>query len=434
MNNIDKSKYPQMPQSFHNKIEETFNIIEKNNIRPFKSQKNVKVILVAAIIIVLLTLSVFAGGKVYSNWIAQKNYQVTLVPEQKTVTKEFVDIKFNYLPQGLMESDEYHYYFNNDFKGGLSLSLYRLDEYSEIDIKYSVGYEEKTFGQNKGAIISKPDDYNMNRELIIYFDNDGYMLRAYVGKDISDEEIVKIAEGIELVETDEEHAFKCEHKPEVPSTLYFVTQKTDFSENEVRHIGDKITGLYAWDVNHSEKSESSIDVTVEKVDFYDNINKFNKDNFNYDYILEKSPLTDENGNLLPYERTNMKYGDGVNSINEVESVETVNNKFMCVTVTIENTSNVNREFFVSQINPALFTETNGALSQKMKDFCSGKFYNETVYVSSQDSKSSFNCKKIKAGESIKVQIGYFVDEDKIDDIYLTIGRDGEKTKQIVSIH
>jgi hypothetical protein len=68
------------------------------------------------------------------------------------------------------------------------------------------------FGENQGAILKidtgiESDGDSHDKEFLIYFEEYGYILRCYVSERISEDEMLKIAENISLVESDKASAF-----------------------------------------------------------------------------------------------------------------------------------------------------------------------------------------------------------------------------------
>lgn len=437
MTEINKNDYPDIPSEFHTCVCHTLENLPNDNFIAHHSKKTATyMILIAAAIAVLATITVFAGGKIHEQWIEKTNYKVDISVPAQVVEKPYVNLKFNYLPEGLVKADEYHYNSKNN-SSGLSLSLFKLDDKETMEIKYSVGYQEREFGNNKGAIITKPDNFDYNRELIIYFENDGYLFRCYVSKGISDEELEKIAAGVELVETDEAHAFNYDSNREQESQLdetcrkqyeMQINEKHTFSTTDVIGLGEEFINLATYSDDTAD--DGVFNARIDKIEILDNVSNFNQKGFR-EGILEQKNLCDQNGNVLSYNRQEIIRGDGINSVDEVISQQNMKRKFIYVTITITNTSNSPRVFFANSFYIDEAQVDGEIIKMKTTSSATQNLYGEVEYITPGDTDGSLGRKKIKANGSITVGIGFFADEDKLDSLYImpTTGQQ----KQIIKV-
>lgn len=213
MKGFNKKDFPKCTNAFENRVAGTLSSLDaepEKSAKVYSASKTTKVILVAAIIVAVATVSTFAGSKAYKNWYEKNNNQIVLTPESTNTALEYVDVKLNYLPEGMVPDDSGEKYsFNDDKMGGFSVILYRLSDGNIYEMNNSIEYTETKINGNRALVIQKPDDFAFNRELVIYFEQEGYIFDCYIGTDVTDEDLNKFANGVELVETDKEHAFAC---------------------------------------------------------------------------------------------------------------------------------------------------------------------------------------------------------------------------------
>ena len=184
-------------------IERTLDVMNEKKSKTLLN-KPVKIIAVSLAIVILLSISVFAGYTGYKSFISWKqDKQVSLTTELMGEVKdapEYATLRIGYLPEGVTPTDDYQKY---DYNGvpGLTFCLYKAKDISNFIIDNIDNYEECSFGTHYGAILRKTYD-KMNKEFVIYFEDSGCFVRCFADKSIADEELVKIAESLKVESTD----------------------------------------------------------------------------------------------------------------------------------------------------------------------------------------------------------------------------------------
>ncbi len=414
MNKNLKNEYPNVSESFHNRVISTLNSLQncerQDNSRRFSP---IRVAVLAATLIILLAVTVFAGSEVYQRFINKENYKVTLeLGEESSVqSAEYVKLTFGYMPDYLIPFDApYKFSIGEDGVGGLTFQLFKSEIAKDLEITYADSVEECMFGKNKGAIIKIDTgieyDYEAySRNFVIYFDDFGYVLRCYVSDSISDEEMMKIANGLSLEKTDMEQAF-------IPDTYIPGVEEMseavifeDKSQRAYKNIGDEFNISYY----SGTAVMGNFCVTVNDFEIRDNVAGLDYDCFRFDGD-DFDKYVDENGNLKDYVRNTIEYGDGINTLNSIKESENIGRQLVIVNLKIENTENYDHNFC-----PEFYLlNANGEYVASGVNYISGQGSNSGKYYFIP----------FEAGENKTVAFGFVVDDDiDLNGLYIEIASD-----------
>lgn len=219
MNKNLKNEYPMTPESFHSVVIDT---VENIGEEKQKRKSPVKIAVIIAAVVMLLSVSGFAADTVYDYFVKTENNKVTVELPDTTVgttekAPEYVKLEFGYMPEYIDPYDAPYKFSVKTQTGenapsGLTFQLFKSDLAEKLEIFYVGSVTECMFGKNKGAILKidtgiEPDGDSYDKEFLIYFEEYGYILRCYVSERISEADMLKIAENINLVESDKEDAF-----------------------------------------------------------------------------------------------------------------------------------------------------------------------------------------------------------------------------------
>ena len=416
MNKNLKKEYPEITVSFHENIVSSLDKLEDNQeIKKYNRSPYGMIAIAAVVAIIFMSVTVFAANTVYDYFVNKNNYKVTLnVNEDTTVnaeSPEYVKLEFGYLPDYLIPDDAPYKFgvkteSGNDTGSGLTFQLFETDTAKNLEIFYAGSVTECMFGENQGAIVkidtgieSDGDDYD--KQFLIYFKDFGYVLRCYVSEKISEDEMLKIAENISLVESDKENAFIVDTYIPTTENGGILEPASDFiysytADATVRKIGE------AFDVTAYNGDIDGNDYTlcIKNIEIRDNINGLDVDSFGPTADLEK--MVDDNGYFKEYERKTYDYGDGVNSVATIKKTETVGRRIILVDIEVGNNENIANEFYID----ASVCSISGTLeSNKYNSF-------EATYISGQNGKSSgFYQIPFVAGEKKTVTYGFIIDAD-----------------------
>ncbi|MGH1055953.1 hypothetical protein ACQVUC_13010 [Bacillus paranthracis] len=182
------------------------------------------------------------------------------------------------------------------------------------------------------------------------------------------------------------------------------------------HIGQKVPVTISMD-------NSQIEYVIEKVEVFDSIKDFKQENFNELglEILSKNQALDQEGQLIPYRRDVYKLGNGKDSIHKLVETKLVNPKFVYLKTTVKNIGKKSTEEIYMHPSIKQLKFEGNAWNYAKEDGIAEKniMTGEVDYLEPHgDGKSFYNIGSIRPGETVKVNLGYFVDEDKLDSIFL----------------
>lgn len=219
MNKNLKSEYPEIPESFHSVVLET---VENIGIETCRKKSPVKIAVLVAAVVMLLSVSGFAADTVYDYFVKMENNKVIVdLPETTDENTEkapgYVKLEFGYMPEFIDPYDAPYKFSVETETGenapsGLTFQLFKSDLAENLEIFYVGSVMECMFAENQGAVLKidtgiESDGDSYDKEFLIYFEEFGYILRCYVSERINEDEMLKIAENISLVESDKENAF-----------------------------------------------------------------------------------------------------------------------------------------------------------------------------------------------------------------------------------
>lgn len=221
MNKNYKTEYPEIPESFHRAVNKAVNSLDEKAVIPERKKSPFRVIALVAAVFVLLTVSAFGADKVYDYFVKLDNHKVTIQPDESSNatfnSPEYVRLEFGYMPEYIDPFDAPYKFSVKTETGenaasGLTFQLFKADLAKKLEIFYVGSVTECRLGENKGAILKidtgiESDRDCYDKEFLIYFEEYGYILRCYVSERINEDEMIKIAENISLVESDKENAF-----------------------------------------------------------------------------------------------------------------------------------------------------------------------------------------------------------------------------------
>lgn len=182
------------------------------------------------------------------------------------------------------------------------------------------------------------------------------------------------------------------------------------------HIGQKVPVTITMD-------DSQVEYVIEKVEVFDSIKGFKQENFNEMGlgILSKNQALDQEGQLIPYRRDVYKLGNGKDSIHKLVETKLVNPKFVYLKTTVKNIGKKSAEEIYMTPSIQVLKDRGNVWNYAEKDGIAEKniMTGEVDYLEPHgDGKSFYNIGSIRPGQTVKVNLGYFVDEDKLDSIFL----------------
>ncbi|MGO5010674.1 DUF4367 domain-containing protein [Niallia sp. Sow4_A1] len=393
-------------------------------------RKRNRILIAAACLFIGIPTTAFGAVKAYDMIVQKQNYEVNISVINKLFNKRdtWYKMKVGYLPENMEANDSFgmKYSFKDNYaQGGFSFILWRLGGNSDFQTLYAKGYKEKEINGRKAVIVNK-DTGNKNvifdRQVFLLFEEEGMMIQSYVGNDVSDEQMMKVIEGLSLEATTEEKAsYTVDYdgslfsKEKGPTESHVIPLKKD--SNQLFRVGQTVP--VTVDVEKMEKLE----YVIEKVEVFNSIKDFEIGNFNELGlgILSENKALDQTNKLLPYKRDTYKVGNGKDTVDELVETQLVNLKFVYLTTTVKNIGKqATEEIYMHPSLQVLKFEKNawnyaGEVGIAEDSIMTG----EVDYLEPHgEGKGFYNIGNIQPGQTIKVHLGYFVDEDKLDSIFL----------------
>lgn len=391
------------------------------------SKKNKKRFLITvACLLLAIPTTAFAAAKIYELIVQKQNYEVTVSLNSSAIPKKdtWYQLVINKLPSQMevvKNTNNMKYSVKGNQKnGGLSFNLWRLGENADFSTLYSSGYKELEINNKKAVIVTKDkgnEKLDFNRQVFLLFEEEGVMLETYIGSDISEAEMMTVLKGISLKSVSKDKASPIsEYNHELLKTAdnlsEFTTIPLKENSKQLVKIGQKIP----------IHLENQLEYTVEKIEIFDSIKGFNLSQFNefgLSVLNERQAINQDT--FLPYQRNIYKLGDGKESIDTLVDSKQINLKFIYLMTTIKNKEdNATEDIYMHPTLQVLKFENGGwTYAQKAGFFEETAMTTEVDYLEPHgEGKSFYNIGSILPNQTKEVKIGFFVDEDKLDSIFL----------------
>ncbi|GCF71005.1 anti-sigma factor [Bacillus paranthracis] len=395
--------------------------------KPQKKRKKHRMLIAAACLLIGMPTTVFGAVKVYNMIVQKQNYEVNVSVSNKDSKKsdKWYKLKIGKLPENMEAIDDsaMKYSFKDNYAmGGFSFVLWRVGGNSDFPTLYSKSYEEKEINGKKAVIVHRENgnkDLMFNRVIFLYFEEEGIMLQSYIGNDINEEQMIDVLGSISLEPTSKEKSsyisdYDKKYFSQESKTTKVIPLKKD--SKRLFHIGQKVPVTISMD-------NSQIEYVIEKVEVFDSIKDFKQENFNELglEILSKNQALDQEGQLIPYRRDVYKLGNGKDSIHKLVETKLINPKFVYLKTTVKNIGKKSTEEIYMHPSIKQLKFEGNAWNYAKEDGIVEKniMTGEVDYLEPHgNGKSFYNIGSIRPGETVKVNLGYFVDEDKLNSIFL----------------
>lgn len=413
-------------KKYQEKKMELLNSFCDNHKMLSKRHKSLQIAAACIFTFLIVPATCYAAMHYYQVQIQKNNYQTNIVvsPDAEAEANikdiEFKPVKlvFEYLPEGSESypGDDSKYYVpmdKNESAHGVSpfLSKLDLDEEMFFSTLYSLDVTEFTAGTHPAYLVQREEDMEYNKVLYVLFEDEHYMAGAYLGYDITVGEAEKIAEGIILEETDSEHATAAGSVSELQQEVEANVEESAQAPDTYYGIGESLP---------TSDMYPDCTITVDKVEFFDSISQFDNNNF---FMGSLEGVLDKEGNLTKYERKEWKLGDGINTLDQVTDTKIVGRKFAYVTISVANSSKVEVKDYSTCSFLKFMKETeNGKIvvDEKIDNYGTSIDF-EPVYFDASlvnNTNTHFFYMDIPADKTVTYHIGYFVDEDLTNEVFL----------------
>ena len=365
-----------------------------------------------------------------------------------------VKMEVSYLPEGMVatESEEdfgKYCYADNMYQGGVTIDLYRMDtgdDEFEMSFAEVISNEDIKINGHDGVYLEfaklYEDEISFNQRIYVIYTDVHYVMEMYVASDVTKEDAIRIAEGIELIPaadgqgTSNISGFSwSEYQASLRETAEAEPSLVAASVSRKRMQNTHAVGE-SFPVDPYSDTEKLM-LKVADVQVLDNISVLDLSQMDADEREEMAKETDAAGNLLPAEISYIRLGDGVNTVSEIVKTREVPQKLVYVTVEYTNTGD-------SELTDVLFM---GDLMKFMEDGDQVRFYSgeeagadavwdvaeaagvsryvEMYYydVHGGERRNNYiSC--IKPGETAVVHMGWLVPEEELGYLYLNLSPAG----------
>jgi len=462
-----EQEFPEMPEEMRAMIErEVDKQTKQKTVVTYKRRKKMarKALVASMAAVLLLGTTVFAGvifqmrsekvGKYAVRTKVEGNGENLPSTEQVTETEQKipnVKLEVSYLPEGMVETETGKYsYQDNLYHGGVSVVFYRMDTGdNQFDMLTTnvISAEDIKVGDYDGTYLEMADavsgDSEVTKRIYVAYTDVHYVMELYAAPDVSKEEALKVAEGIRLIPTEENDGENIVNDYNWSEYLASLQEAEDvtFDENisvaasEMKNThkigetfavsGEKVTGI--------ETGTGSLTVCVSKVQVLDNISLLNPSVMDEDAAKALAEETDEAGSLLPAKINYVKYGDGVNTVDEIVATREVPQKLVYASVEYTNTSDVTLSeviFFGSLCkiveNGNRMEMYRGKLPDATKDWDGASILGQAhmqemwYYDVHGGERGNNYIPSIAPGETVTVHMAWLVPEEELGCLYLNL--------------
>lgn len=257
-----KRRFPPMPEELRSMVEREVRK-QIGTVSPVRRRRYYKrKILIATLAAVMLLGTTVAASVVYrmhTEKVGKYAVQTKIEPaaphtngliSDEPVTQDpviqDVSMEVSYLPEGMIETEDGKYsYADNLYKGGVSIVFYKMDtgdaqfEMLTTDVKETEtvqinGYDGVYFVLHGG----EGDAVCFNQRIYVAYTDVHYVMELFAASDVSKEEALKIAKGIQLKPVSDENAQGIVHA---------------FCWSEYLKSNQEAASVEAWNLERSEQ-------------------------------------------------------------------------------------------------------------------------------------------------------------------------------------
>lgn len=437
-----KNAFRPATQGFHNAVNSALKSTAQVSVKTH-NHSLVKIALACIIVLAFATTSVYAVTEIYSIIVKPKgqyglNFNLDSSTTHTSPTAApanswaYVKLHVGWLPPDISEQvnsygNKYTSSSNNQNRffsfsltkteDGFNFLDKNITDYTEYDVNGNKGYiAKRLFSENEETAA----EYNQSK-FYIYFEKEKFFLDCYVGSEIKGEELEKVMESVSIREgTADDYSFQFVDYVDADNYSPDANFSYQHNFNQQFNYNSYISPQNCTDSN-------AVSICVNSISVYDNINQFDKGCFNTS-LYELSSYVDGNGSILPYTRKIYAEGDGVSSIDRLIKSEEVDRRFVVVSVNIKNTAPQEESYYFNDILRRLKKASANKLS--MFEYGHGMYcintldsdipYIDNNDVGKYDDTDGFLRKTLAGNSEETVNLGFFVDEDSINDLYFTI--------------
>lgn len=468
-----KDIYPETPDDIKDMIKKT--VDEQIQItKPKKSHRYIKVAGICAGVVFAVSGTAYAA-KLLSELNVEKvgNYGAEISVSTTTDTDAEIEVpeiafEFKNLPEGYAANgyqcqysgDNFDHPVYNESKILITDEAFSYDKYASMYIfslpdgyenfkvldTYVASTENFELPNGYGVYLEFSAEgivkWNFSSKMYLLYPELNHMIEL-ISYDINKEDMFAIAQSIDITKASEK-----------PDNFYTVT--TELRKDDVPYC--VYTENFASDnvsLNNIESAREQSETygVIDKAEFKKSVHRIGEElRFSQRIAYNNKPYKDENGmfgirvtdvsvsdqnpdgtKVLPETLNYIRYGDGIDSANEIVKTETIDMKFVLVTLDITNYSGGTLSNYCLNTGILLRAKEDGdtlrlydhnSSPEDGIDIISGVNYNDTgspAYIfNGVDLKEKNNIFNFSEGDTRTVNIGFYVAEDELSDMYLEL--------------
>ncbi len=446
-----KNEFPKMPEDMRAMVErEVEKQVKTVSTAQYKKGKRMarKMYIAALVAVMALGTTVFAGVVYHMHSESVGKYAVQTKmeggPETAALDTEVsyeipeVRMELSYLPEGMVETETGKYSYEDAlYESGVSICFYRMDtgdDAFDMTVKNALSGEDITLGGRDGVYMELANSPFDKRIYVAYTDVH-YVMEMYAAEDVTKEEAIKIAENVKLIPVEDGAGENI-----VMSynwSTYLASLKEDEEQNETEVTSNTVVSKAEMENTHAVGENFSLDAAltgkVADVQVADDIALLDLSKMDDDYKEELLAETDADGKLLAAKINYMKYGDGVNTVDEVVETREVPQKLVYVTVEYTNTGDVELSDVLFAGGLMKITEADGQMKLYTGEepqegdawdaavLTGAAWHQEMYYYDVHGGERGNNyIASIKPGETVTVHMGWIVPEEELEYLYLNL--------------
>lgn len=453
-----EEEFPKMPMDMRAMVErEVEKQIKTTSSVQYKKRKGMarKTFVAALVAVMALGTTVFAGVVYHMHSESVGKYAVQIKSDGDSAEGDSaagaasyeipaVKMETGYLPENMIEVEEGKYCYEDAvYEGGVSLCFYRMDtgdgQFDMIENNV-LSREDITLGEYDGVYMEvSTSNENMvffNKRIYVAYTDVHYVMEMFAAQDVTKDEALKIAEGIKLVPATNGDSETIVSAYDWSS--YLASLKEDEERGSTEEFSNT-TATKASMVNTHTVGESfsvsyeDLMVKVADVQVADEISLLDESYIDDDMRKELQDETDADGVLLPAKINYIKYGDGVNTIDEIVDSRETPQKLVYITVEYTNngTSELSDVLFSGGLirikeNGDQMVIYNGEQPGQEDDWDAAKLtgaamHREMFYYDVHSGTRGNNyIPSIQPGETVTVHMGWIVPEEELGYLYLSL--------------
>ena len=455
-----KNNIPETPEFIHlmiqDEIKKQLQDTKVINIRTGRKKKWTGTKVAAAILAGALAAStiVYAGTNLYHMFIEkQGKYSISTGFEAKDKNEKIdlpaeihdIDISAGYIPEGMEWIDEFHLQYPEHINsGGFSFSSVLLDNDDMGKVmqdKDVVDYEKRTFGSYEGVYLkfNKLWEESYDQRIYLFCPDIYRVITIYIGDDVLKEDAVKVVENLKITENE-----TMMETADLYTWSELVSTEETSAEEEITSIEDDNLPIHqindeftisgtGEDSNGNYVENNKISVCVDSVQIEDDLQLLDQDRVPEKLLNEVGTDGKLKDNTLSY----VKFGDGVDSVDQIVKTENVKQKLVYATITYTNRSDEEITHMLYLGSLMLLNHEDGTYEIYDPGDQSGDRFDRVIwnggaktremqyYSVSEDYGNGGNyISSLKPDESVQVDMAWIVNENDLGHIYLNLNGDG----------